>query len=599
MKTTTFGLAAACLFLAASVTKMTPGINDKKYLPVSSHYLPPPGIFGEIYNKNTWSNTTDFITNANSTATLSGGYINISCSNAYDWNNTIYITGYQTKLEKWKLKARFKIIAWAPNSYGIGFGLKSANAYIKNDVLGFIQTANTGTGGLYIVRSDQQVLNTGSAPLGVALNDVIDVEAGLYDSLFTFSAHNVTSGNSATVSYTFAPNGTTPPIPNTSHFTLLELGGTHQVQYLEISSIETTGANIATIGDSKTAGYFANTFAGRYGAQLNRNYPAAILNAGGADRIVNVLDRQEELVRLNANKYLLNIGSNDLRFGGTLTDLQANYDSLVRILQNTGAQVYHIVLPEDYTKANAVNMLAFKNWVAASYPANYINAWDSLVAGTILNGIYDTGDGIHLNQQANDKVYEAIIASGKLAGGVTLPVTLYSFDVREISPGKAFVSWKTDPDQQAELYSVLKSTDGRYFYELARLPGNRHGNYGYTDTDLGFGKCYYKLKMTEANNAVTYSKIITVNGKRKDPEIISVRQAGQRQVLIVVRASSSSVIQWQVADVTGRIVKRGKQLLQNGVNNLDIYVPGFEKEINYLRLTSLNNEELLSMPFIR
>lgn len=555
----------------------------------SGTVMPIP--YGIIYKKNSWSNTSDFITNGNTSAVLNGNSINISSVTQDDWNNTIHISEYRTKLEKWRFKLRFKIIAWSGNSYGLGFGLKSANEYVQNDIMGFIQTSNTGNGGLYIVKSGRTIVAAGATPLGVALNDVIDMDGEFYDSVFHFTAYNITSGTTASVSFTFASNGSTYVVPNTSNFSLMELGGTHQIQNLEISSEELAGANIVTIGDSKTIGYFSNTFAGRYAAQLNNNHPPALINAGGADRVTHVLSRKEELLRLAPNKYILNIGSNDLRFGSTLSELQTNYDSLVRILQATGAMVYHIVLPEDYTKALGVNLLAFKNWVAATYPANYINVWDSMATGNILKGSYDTGDGVHINQAGNNKIYEAIIASNLLNAQV-LPLSLISFSGTKLSKNKARLSWKLDPNQQAESYIILKSSDPVHFKELATVSSNAYALYTYEDNDLFPGTNYYKLKMIEKNmGTVTESNTITVRNDKKGLEFMGWQKLSAHEFIFSMNSSDPLIINWQVINVTGRIVSRNKSRLFPGINTIRINMTDLTSGIYFFIADSVGAEK--------
>lgn len=563
-------------------------------------YAGPVTPYGDIYNKNSWSSNADFITNGNTSATVSGSYIDISSATTYNWNNIVNITGYQTKLEKWVFKARFKIVAWASNSYGIGFGLKSANPVVKNDVMGFIQTANTGTGGLYIVKTDQTVLSTGAAPLGVALNDVIDVEAVFYDSVFTFKAVNITSGNMASVNYTYACNGSTAAVPNTSYFSILELGGTHQIQNIEISSTEKTNANLVTIGDSKTIGYFTNTFSGRYTAQLNNNYPSTVINAGGGDGITQVLNRIPELQRLAPSKFLLSIGSNDLRFGGNLNQLKTDYISLVNTLMATGAQVYHIVLPEDYSKALAVQgtaLIDFKNWVQTTYPAYYINVWDSLATANYLKGMYDTGDGVHLNQAANNKTYEAIVASGKLSGG-SLPVSLINFSVKKRN-NQALLSWQTSLTSTAENYIIEKSRDKRSFNPVAAVRSNSSAVYNYTDENNETGNTYYRLKITETNGSISYSHMVVFSNKTEALQITGSHWINEEQLSISIRTAAAGFIQWQITDINGRKIAFGKQKLNAGNNQLPIQGGNYKKGIYYFNLISNTNEELPPLTIVK
>lgn len=512
---------------------------------------------GPLYTASSWNNTSDFIPAGNATAVLNGSYVTISSATQDNWNNLVYITNYFTKLEKWNFKLRFRIAAWSGSSYGLGFGLKSTNPNVQNDVMGFLQTTNTGTGNLYIVKSGRTTLQAGVTPLGVHLNDIIEVEGIFYDSVFTFNAHNISSGSTASTSFTFASNGSTQVVPNTGHFALMELGGTHEVQGITISSEEVSGASVVAVGDSKTIGYFSNTFAGRYAAQLRNNFPPVVISAGGADRITEVLSRQQELINLSGQKYLLSIGSNDLRYGASLSQTQLYYDSLVRILQATGAQVYHIVLPEDYTKPLGVNLLAFKNWVATTYAAFYINVWDSMATGNLLKGIYDTGDGVHLNQAGNNKIYEAIIASNKLGNGITLPLHLLSFTAHRQKNGKVLLGWQATENGQPSAFTIEKSTDGIHFRDIHNQLSNPSGTYQFMDLTPGIGPAFYRLKWNEADGAIQYSFIITVSKEINSLFASPIRYEAGGAVRVSLQVPAAQVIPWRIISLTGQVMKRG------------------------------------------
>jgi len=556
-----------------------------------------PNPLGIIYSKSSWTNTADFITHGNTTAVLSGTNVNISSSTQDDWNNIIDITGYRTKLEKWRFRLRFRIITWSGSSYGLGFGLKSANQYVQNDVMGFIQTTNSGAGGLYILKSGRTIMASGSSALGVALNNVIELEGDFHDSVFHFTAHNITSGNTASASFTYATNGSTLVVPNASNFSLMELGGTHQVQSIEISSEELTGGNIVTIGDSKTIGYFSNSFAGRYAAQLNNVYPSVVINAGGADRVTHVLNRQQELTMLAPSKYLLCIGSNDLRFGSTLTDLQHNYDSLVQILLATGATVYHFVLPEDYTKSLGVNTVPLRDWVAATYPAYYINVWDSMASGNFLKGIYDTGDGVHINQAGNDKIYQALVASNKLEGSV-LAVRLLSFTGNRLSRNKGKIEWKLDPFQQADTYVILKSRDGVHYSEIGMMPSNNNASYTYFDYNLQPGMNYYKLSMIENRSDTVESNVLAINNAQQGILFYGWQQLQPGQFLFSFNSTLTVPASYSVTDMNGRTVCSGRQLLKPGQNEVKIELYPYHKGVYYFKLLTDSNGEQYIQPFL-
>ncbi|HEX2608266.1 MAG TPA: hypothetical protein VHK91_12845, partial [Flavisolibacter sp.] len=226
----------------------------------------PPTILGSLYSKNSWTTTSDFIPNGTSTVALSSGFIRLGVNGTPDFtypgSNSIYITSYQTKLEKWNLKARFKILS---NGVGIGFGLNSSNSVssARHDIMGFVQTIAGGDGDLYLMNTRGQKL-VSFQHNHYAINDIIDVELDFNVNVVNFTIQNQTNGETHTLSYTYSSTSNQYVVPNTSHFALMELGGSHELRDLQVSSNEITYSNLVVIGDSKTSSQYADAFSLRY-----------------------------------------------------------------------------------------------------------------------------------------------------------------------------------------------------------------------------------------------------------------------------------------------------------------------------------------------
>jgi hypothetical protein len=227
-------------------------------------------------------------------------------------------------------------------------------------------------------------------------------------------------------------------------------------------------------------------------------------------------------------------------------------------------------MPEDYNKAWAVNMLPFKNWVEATYGSFYIGGvWDSLVNGSILKTIYDWSDGIHLNQAGNNEVYEALVASDKLSGGVTLPVKLYSFEARKSGDGKVFLQWMIDDPRQVQRFTVMKSKDGSVFTELARVASNRNS---YVDDHVAEGNNYYRLKIAETDGTVTYSKIALVVNREKSVNITAFQSLQPGELVLSANALHNTNMNWEIVDVAGKKISAGNARLIKGTNTLTLPV---------------------------
>lgn len=374
-----------------------------------------------IYNKQNFDNLADFTPNTAAgtvSLALSGGFVNYTVT-SIDWSNfTRLLYTRPTSLPNWTIEVIFKMNT-APGAGTVGFGLGTKKYISQNaDVMCYINTTNSGSSGaLNISRADGGGFSASGTSSTVSLNDVIRLRVTFVDSSITFSAKNLTTGAAeGSVTYTNTLISGTSPISTIANWGLIghsSASCTWQIQSVKISSETKRNANLYVIGNSKIQGAFANSFAGRVGAQLNATYPTSVIYAAGGATINDYLNTLEELTYLNGVQYLLCIGSNSVRAGTSLATIQEQYTTLVNILKGGGASVKHIVIPEDST-AGGVGLTAFKNFVANTYPDDYIDIWTGMSTGNKLNSGYNSGDGVHINQAANDYIVSTIVASGEI-----------------------------------------------------------------------------------------------------------------------------------------------------------------------------------------
>jgi len=93
-----------------------------------------------------------------------------------------------------------------------------------------------------------------------------------------------------------------------------------------------------------------------------------------------------------------------------------------------------------------------------------------------------------------------------------LPVDLVSFTGRSSVEGN-IISWQTASEINNAGFILEKSKDARYFEKLAFFQGQENSgkpyNYALTDSNP-YPNTYYRLKQTDLDNTVTYSRIISV-----------------------------------------------------------------------------------------
>lgn len=373
------------------------GVNVDNTDPVNPVIKPLYKVKGFIYNKSTWTNTTDFTTNGASIA-LNGSYLDLSggtgsYTKSVDLNNS-------SQLDKWKIETTFEVAsAVAAPNYGMGVGKRSINTN-NFDLLARIETWQSPAS-LFISANGIDIATSASSlPMTIGSIITLSIERNGYNVVAT--ASNGT--NSITVSYDFSTAyGTTAFLDNTGKYALYSFGGTQTIQKLSVGSSEQIDNELMIIGDSKIQGYYLS----REFNRLNNLLENTTINAGGNDTTVEVLDRISEIIALNPKKVILSIGSNDIRYGRSLASVQTDYSSIVTQLTSAGIEVYHIVPPETI-------LIALEAWIKSTYSATYISAvWDCLSdSDGSLKSIYDAGDAVHINDSASRLISNCILNTG-------------------------------------------------------------------------------------------------------------------------------------------------------------------------------------------
>jgi glucose/arabinose dehydrogenase len=98
----------------------------------------------------------------------------------------------------------------------------------------------------------------------------------------------------------------------------------------------------------------------------------------------------------------------------------------------------------------------------------------------------------------------------KLAGA--LPVQIVSFDAQQTEQKNIRLNWHVASQSNILAYEVERSTDGKNFSTIAKVPANNQENFGYqyNDASAAGDRIYYRLRIAEFNRS-TYSKTVDLN----------------------------------------------------------------------------------------
>jgi len=102
-----------------------------------------------------------------------------------------------------------------------------------------------------------------------------------------------------------------------------------------------------------------------------------------------------------------------------------------------------------------------------------------------------------------------------------LPIKIISFTARPLTRERNMVSWTTGSDCSGTTFEITRSGDGKSFGIIGTVQGDKSLNtYTAYDDQLLSGIAYYRLKITEPNNQISYSNVVAVNSSNPSPGFI-------------------------------------------------------------------------------
>ncbi|HUM66788.1 MAG TPA: T9SS type A sorting domain-containing protein, partial [Chitinophagaceae bacterium] len=150
----------------------------------------------------------------------------------------------------------------------------------------------------------------------------------------------------------------------------------------------------------------------------------------------------------------------------------------------------------------------------------------------------------------------------------TLPIYLHKFSVTQ-SGMVNLVKWTTEMESDMEHFILERSADGRNFFPINMQPASNTvgpNNYSYADNSFMPGVNFYRLKMVELGEVITYSIIIkTVTEGEKNVLRLAPNPVVDKFSLQYF-SSQDDVITIEVKDVAGRVLKTVRESVNKGQN---------------------------------
>ena len=156
-------------------------------------------------------------------------------------------------------------------------------------------------------------------------------------------------------------------------------------------------------------------------------------------------------------------------------------------------------------------------------------------------------------------------------GGWVLPVKLIRFDVIRSGNTNLF-NWElANCCPAATSFEIEESDDGNFFHTITTVQANSTDRFYNCTQRLKQGIMFYRLRLTDENGIVSYSRIVTIFNGKAEMSIASVTPGfifGSTTANII--SSKSERIKLVITDQVGRIVKTQLEHLFPGSNAIEL-----------------------------
>jgi hypothetical protein len=177
----------------------------------------------------------------------------------------------------------------------------------------------------------------------------------------------------------------------------------------------------------------------------------------------------------------------------------------------------------------------------------------------------------------------------------TLPIHLITFDATKINSSSALVNWQlADLSSAAEKFEVQRAGNDRNFVTIAMQTGKENDRfYDYTDNDLKTGVNLYRVRMTDKDGRVSYTRVAAIINEVKGFLLTSLMPTIVTQsTRLTVASSDKQRIDVIVTDMQGRVMLRRNFSIVAGNTNIDLSMEKLQS--GAYALTAISEEGQMS-----
>lgn len=235
--------------------------------------------------------------------------------------------------------------------------------------------------------------------------------------------------------------------------------------------------------------------------------------------------------------------------------------------QNVGSATKKIslqVTPQSFSKMMA------NTYVSRYNGSQWTNEGSIITSGPFVSGSYEMGTIQSVNTLSGFGSFT--LATDKPFTDNPLPVKLISFSAVRNAQTRVVVNWQLAETNllgsQFVLQRAINNTD---YKDIATIHGGLTDAYQFIDNINTEGFINYRLKMTDANGAVGYSKIAVVSGE-KQGLLLSIRSniLSYSSATIDIKSVKSQPIQLMLIDMQGRVIQQWYEQVNTGTNRFNL-----------------------------
>ncbi len=183
------------------------------------------------------------------------------------------------------------------------------------------------------------------------------------------------------------------------------------------------------------------------------------------------------------------------------------------------------------------------------------------------------------------------------------PIELLQFEGEATSNGN-LLQWITASETDNDYFQLARSTDGKYFEEIAQISSQGNSQnlqpYEFLDRNVPTGLAYYRLTQYDLNGqSATFPVISLQRGEATDLEIVQVVPVPAKdQLNISYTAINGELLQLNLYNTAGQVVlSKTLTASNNGLNSLQLELEGLLSGVYLLNVT--NQERSVSKMLVK